>query len=187
MPNWVQNRLTVKGKDADKILKQYLIEDKSEMSGYSFDFNKIKKMPESLKIVSGSITDNCLKVYLSSIPLNDYFDEAKLLVNAELFPTLTASGYTRLHENEVNELVQRCLDYGSDKPSTIEDPSFKTKDDVIAYGKLQWTMLGIMAQKIGMTGVLKTGVQNGMLAKHSLMKNFQLKLCSKLHGQMLKN
>lgn len=136
MPNWVQNRLTVKGKDADKILKQYLIEDKSEMNGYSFDFNKIKEMPESLKIVSGSITDDCLKVYLSSIPLNDYFDEAKLLVNAELFPTLTASGYARLHENEVNELVQRCLDYGANKPNTIEDPSFKTKDDVIAYGKI---------------------------------------------------
>lgn len=136
MPNWVQNRLTVKGKDADKILKQYIVKEPGEISGYSFDFNKIKKMPDSLRIVSGSITDNCLKVYLSSIPLNDYFDEAKILVNAELHPSITASAYTRLHEKDLSELVQRCLDYGSDNKGTIDEPVFKTKEDVIAYGKL---------------------------------------------------
>lgn len=43
MPNWVQNRLTVKGKDADKILKQYIVKEPSEISAYSFGFNKIKK------------------------------------------------------------------------------------------------------------------------------------------------
>lgn len=135
MPNWVQSRLTVKGKDAEKVLSKYMLNEKSDISNYTFDFNKIKKMPKELLIENSTTTNDCIKVYLSSLPLNDYFDKAKMLANAELFPQITATNYLRLGEKETNELVKRCIDFNSKGTSSNNSPIFKTKEDVIAYGK----------------------------------------------------
>ena len=71
MPNWVCNRLRVSGPNANKILKGLLT--KSDAEGIRFDFNKILPMPEDLKIISGSTTDKCFEVYLSTLSE----DEAK--------------------------------------------------------------------------------------------------------------
>lgn len=135
MPNWVQNRLVVKGKDADKVLEQYIINQPSETCDYTFDFNRIKEMPVELGIQSGGITDNCIKVYLSTLSLNEFFDTAKMMANAELFPGLRKNGATRLSEKEINEIVKHCIDFNSNSKGTLDDPIIKRKEDVVAYGK----------------------------------------------------
>lgn len=135
MPNWVQNRLVVKGKDADKVLEQYIINQPSETCDYTFDFNRIKEMPVELGIQSGGITDNCIKVYLSTLSLNDFFDTAKMMANAELFPGLRKNGATRLSEEEINEIIKHCIDFNSNSKGTLDDPIIKSKEDVVAYGK----------------------------------------------------
>lgn len=56
MPNHIQNRLTVTGKDKDVIkLLTHIKGVDSEGTEMKIDFNKIKKMPESLNITSGSL------------------------------------------------------------------------------------------------------------------------------------
>lgn len=60
MPNWTWNRIACKKSIADKILTK-------TDNGYSFDFNKIIKMPEDLDIESGSMGQNGLMyLYLKS-------------------------------------------------------------------------------------------------------------------------
>ena len=70
MPNHVQNILTLKGKDED--IKAFLnaLKGKDEETGedIAIDFNNIIPMPKTLKdVVSGSITDSAIAVYLYKI------------------------------------------------------------------------------------------------------------------------
>ena len=61
MPNWTWNRIACKKSIADKILT------KTE-EGYSFDFNKLIKMPKDLEIESGSMGQQGLMyLYLKSM------------------------------------------------------------------------------------------------------------------------
>ena len=76
MPNWVANYLTIDGKDAEKVLQKYLIKDK-ESNEYKFDFNRILPMPKEVEIISGSITDNCVAVYLSTLTKQE---QSKLII-----------------------------------------------------------------------------------------------------------
>ena len=45
----------------------------------NFDFNKIIPMPKELEIISGSLTDRAIEVYLTSInPQVEYYGEQKV-------------------------------------------------------------------------------------------------------------
>lgn len=81
MPNWTWNRIACKKSIADKILT------KTE-KGYSFDFNKLIKMPEDLDIESGSMGQNGLMyLYLKSkddlekIKINDAYKSCNPFFN----------------------------------------------------------------------------------------------------------
>lgn len=82
MPNWVANHITIKGENAVEVLRSLLTERKDENEagcGYDFDFNKIVPRPESLQIDSGSTTDSCVEMYLTSInPFVEYYGENKM-------------------------------------------------------------------------------------------------------------
>lgn len=81
MPNWVLNHLTIYGENAVETLRSLLIENKGNEIGseFDFDFNKIIPMPDSLRIESGSSTDSCVEMYLTSInPFVDYYGENKV-------------------------------------------------------------------------------------------------------------
>lgn len=82
MPNWVQSKLTIIGKDADKIMKSLLVEDKENYCGYRFDFNKIKPMPKSLMIESSTITDKCVRYYLTKLSKLEYAETMNKLLQS---------------------------------------------------------------------------------------------------------
>lgn len=81
MTNWTWNRITCKKSIADKILTK-------TAEGYSFDFNKLIKMPEELNIESGSMGQNGLiYLYLKStddlekIKINNAYKSCNLFFN----------------------------------------------------------------------------------------------------------
>ena len=40
MPNWVQGKLEITGKNAEKVMQSLLVDDNNEFSSFKFDFNK---------------------------------------------------------------------------------------------------------------------------------------------------
>ncbi len=132
MPNWVCNRLRVSGPNANKILKGLLT--KSDAEGIRFDFNKILPMPEDLNIISGSTTDKCFEVYLSTLSEDEAKKEIEICVGSTLFPELTSGRYHIKSKEEIDEIVDEAINNWS-KNADPEDPVFKTKEDVVAYGK----------------------------------------------------
>lgn len=82
MPNWVKNRITVTGKNAKKIIKSLLSDDELEPNHKMFDFNKIIPMPKSLEIESGSVTNTCIELYMTSVnPMVDYYGQDKMEIS----------------------------------------------------------------------------------------------------------
>lgn len=67
MPNWVMNRLVLKGKDAKTVADKILSKDTDHNNKEYMDFNNIDKMPESLNCVCGSCTVPALDYYLATI------------------------------------------------------------------------------------------------------------------------
>jgi len=132
MPNWVCNRLRVSGPNANNILKGLLTT--SDTEGTWLDFNKILPMPEDLKIISGSTTDKCFEVYLSTLSDLQAKKEIQDCVSSTLFPELTKGRYNIKSKEEIDAIVDDAINNWS-KNADPEDPIFKTKEDVIAYGK----------------------------------------------------
>ena len=132
MPNWVCNRLRVSGPNANNVLKSLLT--KSESEGIRLDFNKILPMPEDVKIICGSTTDKCFEVYLSTLSEDEARKEIKDCVDSTLFPELTRGRYNIKSKAEIDEIVNDAITNWS-KNAEPDDPIFKTKEDVIAYGK----------------------------------------------------
>ena len=83
MPNWVTNRLTIEGPDAEKIIQNHITKD--ENGSQFFDFNLVCKMPEELDIPKGSKSTNGFKLYIAKInPMIDKVGspEDKMEINA---------------------------------------------------------------------------------------------------------
>lgn len=82
MPNWVKNRITFTGKNAKAIINSLLSNDNLEPNRKMFDFNKIIPMPKSLEIESGSVTNTCIELYMTSInPTVDYYGKNKIEID----------------------------------------------------------------------------------------------------------
>ena len=62
MPNWVTAKLTIEGTNSNEVMKQLLTKNEDD---WMFDFNKIVSMPKDLEIIKGSITDECIDIYLT--------------------------------------------------------------------------------------------------------------------------
>lgn len=134
MPNWVRGVLKVDGKDADKVLKKYI--HKNNYGDTVFDFNLIKKMPEELLIISGTTTDNCFAVYLSTLPKSAKFSVLKNFYETCRVPELFKEDRYLKSQEEIKEIVDNCLKcYSEPQEDDPISPVFKAKQDVINYGK----------------------------------------------------
>ena len=134
MPNWVRGVLKVDGKDADKVLKKYI--HKNKYGDTVFDFNLIKKMPEDLLIISGTTTDDCFAVYLSTLPKPEKFSVLKTFYEACRVPEFFKEDRYLKSQSEIKKIIDDCLK--SHREPQEDDPMFpvfKTKQDVINYGK----------------------------------------------------
>ena len=133
MPNWVANYITVTGKDADKLIQNYLIKDK-ESDKYKFDFNKIIPMPKEVEIISGSITDNCIAVYLSTLPKQEQSKQFNLIYENAIFPEFINKKRYAKSAGEITQIVKDLISY-SGMNKGLNEPTFKTKKDIVDYGK----------------------------------------------------
>lgn len=61
MPNFIKNRLIIKGNNAKTIIQKHLDNEGD------FDFNTIERMPDDLRIECGPRTRDDLKLYIASI------------------------------------------------------------------------------------------------------------------------
>lgn len=61
MPNWVANQITLPQNNPREVFKNFIVKTEE---GESFDFNKLIPRPEELNVISGSITNTAIAVYL---------------------------------------------------------------------------------------------------------------------------
>lgn len=134
MPNWVKGILTIEGENSEQIMKSLLKKD--DFDDIEFDFNKIVPMPDDLNIVSGSLTDDCYSVYLSSLPIQEAMKDIELYVNSAMFPEFLRGRQFLKSKEEIDKIVKHSIER-LQEPDKLDPtrPVFKTKDDVIAYGK----------------------------------------------------
>ncbi len=132
MPNWVTNRIIIEGPDANKIMAELTRVDNNEER--YFDFNKIIAMPEELNIISGSLTNKAIEIYLTHInPQIDYFgpqdiDEEFFLKQRDL--ANSAKSFGSYSDSLTFEELKKVVD---DVLKAKDD--FKIIDDVLDYGK----------------------------------------------------
>lgn len=139
MPNWVANHITIRGENAVEVLHSLLTEREIENKpSYDFDFNKIIQMPESLQIESGSTTDSCVEMYLTSInPFVEYYGDNKVATKDYLKiyrAVQNAREYKHFDDRlPIEEIHKReketCLWNGSNDICNL------TKEEVLNYGK----------------------------------------------------
>lgn len=123
MPNWVRNKITIIADNAEEIIQSIVTKDENGQD--QVDFNKIVPRPESLNIISGTITNDCVNLYLNSIAKTDEF--RKYITVA----VLNKKNFIGKRPEDFDKDIQRCLEFDDFGNGKI----FKTKDDVLAYGK----------------------------------------------------
>lgn len=133
MPNWVQSKLTITGKDADKIMKSLIEPDKTEHCGYRFVFDKIKPMPKSLMIQSGSTTNQCIRYYLSKLSNLEY---AEVMNDALNINPNWARSQNKIDASEMEAIKNDLIKYNSTaNPNDAYQPVLRTEEDIINFGK----------------------------------------------------
>lgn len=147
MPNHVKNiiKLTGTQNEIDYIVN--LITKTEEVDGETqkvVDFNSLIPMPETLNVVSGGCSDECLLIYLKNI-----FDTATIDVKNEHLITIRdyndkqTWNYKKVDlskmptSEELYGKIQILVNkYGPKEKNPFEDdPVFEKHEDVINYGK----------------------------------------------------
>lgn len=145
MPNWVTSKLTINGPNSAEIMKSLLI--KNEENEIEFDFNKIIPMPKDLDIESGSITTDCINIYLSYLnPDNNaienknaslsVFKQIMNLVNSSRASYIKCTGFCS--KESVAEIMQK---YKNDKYKELKDLikfGRKAVKNIMDYGAIDW-------------------------------------------------
>ena len=119
MPNWIRNKLTIESQNSKTIISE-LVNGEEQL-----DFEKVVPMPETLKITSGSITDECISLYMFSIRGTKKYNQLEKLLNKYKKNVKT---YT---EQEFDETVNK---YVGDNVF-FNDKKLETRDDVLNFGK----------------------------------------------------
>ena len=127
MPNWVCNHLIIRGENAVEIMNSLLSENSESENGYDVDFNKIIPMPEDLNIISGSMTNDCAKLFINAMleGCDAYTKYAALYVQA------FGKDLAMSEIEQINTMKSVMLHKDYEK----NEPMFKSKADVYAYGK----------------------------------------------------
>ena len=102
MPNWTYNRIKCKKELGDKLLT-------INEGNYSLDFNKLKPMPEDLKLDAGTIENKSISCYYLSLSDEDKLKLMKLLKNKEVF----------FHHNYWNKYKSDIKNFEESKPNML--------------------------------------------------------------------
>lgn len=150
MPNHVKNiiKLTGAQNEIDYIVN--LITKTEEVDGEMqkvVDFNSLIPMPETLRVVSGAVSDECLRLYISDVFCNDNVYGTKLKKhlevlqrynNSKLFCKINITTEYLYTLAEISDKCSKLLEqYHADrkKKPLDEGPWFRTTADVISYGE----------------------------------------------------
>jgi len=135
MPNHVSNIIVINAEP--NRIKEILEAIQNDEEGIgSIDFSKLRPMPESLNIESGSMTKNCIHLYLTAInPLIDYFGKDNKVRGNEFVRIVNVfnnnQGFTpykgNLSPEDVKIKSEHLLKYSADE--------FKSVDDIFVYAK----------------------------------------------------
>lgn len=120
MPNWVRNKLKIIGNNYKEIINN-ITTYKNGSIGLQLDFEKIIPMPECIKNTeASSMSHKCMELFINSIKRTPDFQKyiAVLVANK--------SKYVSLSKKQQEEIFNHLLDCYE---------RFKTREDVLAYGK----------------------------------------------------
>lgn len=129
MPNWVRNRLTIEDEQYEKIIKE-ICDDEEHL-----DFNKIVPMPESLHIMSGPITDECMNLFLNSIKKTDEFKKYITIA------VLNNINFIGLKDEEYRKKLNEALETLQDSHFNPKFFECKTHEDVLKLGRIAFDNL----------------------------------------------
>ena len=125
MPNWVRNKITIESENYKEIIKGILT--KVSEDNEQVDFNRILPMPESLNIISGTVTYTCINLFLNSIVKTDEFRKYITVAVLHDMNFVTKKG------DDFDEEMNDCLDYNKD--FLTKEKLFHSKEEVLAYGR----------------------------------------------------
>lgn len=141
MPNWTWNRISCKKSIGDKILEK-------TSTGYKLDFNKLIPMPETLKMVAGSIEDMSVANYYLSLDKKQKRELEDLLSDSKVFfyGNYWNKYFSTIKEFEKDESYRKkCIEpfepNDSDfykKFDNINDLGKQYIDNIKEYGYSQW-------------------------------------------------
>lgn len=138
MPNWVTNRIKFTKKEAFERFKNEFVRKNADGSDESFDFNLLIKMPESLDIEAGSMTDNGIAIVLHDM-VKDNVPGAKgtvAVVEAALVKEHPFLGFKRHTENEIAEMKKDYAKRGELEKAI--DLGKQAVQNVLGYGNSTW-------------------------------------------------
>lgn len=141
MPNWTMNKVTCKKSIGDKILTK-------TDDGYSFDFNKLIPMPESMNVPAGSTEMRAVASYYISLDkqgrrnIEDQLEKSKVFFD---------TNYWKKYQGDINDFLQNPdkLKQAEESFSGKVDNSDKTfssfqelgkqyVDNIIQHGYAHW-------------------------------------------------
>lgn len=142
MPNWICNRMTLKG-ESERIREVFeAIKPDDKSSEEVIDFNKIIPMPEEMNIESGSTTDWGIEIYLSAVnPDNEYSIEGIEKMEKKAFETLVFTlnreriffnFKTELSEDDIKKMTEHT---GFEK---LFENGKKAVENLQKYGSTTW-------------------------------------------------
>lgn len=147
MPNWVTNKVKFKGRGKE-ILDKVLTFDENGLE--HFDFNKIIPMPKSLKLTSGSITNDAIQ-YAISCKSEEEKQKTIDLLKASKQDTLYEDYYTKVFHTSIdkdrledlNNNFERQIKENKDlfkelNINTLEDLGNQYIDNILKYGNDSW-------------------------------------------------
>lgn len=142
MPDWVTGKLTVTGNGAHDLILSHC--EKDENGDYTtdgdtgdrrFDFNTIVTMPKELDIIAGSVTDECMLLFINGMleGCPAYEKYAELYKKYKCGKRFLLDNYPiQMSEEDFHSLTEKVLKFYH---NTDKEPCFRTKADVYAYGK----------------------------------------------------
>ena len=90
-------------------------------------------MPESLKVESGTLADNCIEIYLNTLEEQEKKEMAWLFYKASEYKYLT-DNYGKKSKEQTDKLAQDILD-NYKEPNFFREKTFHSLQEIIDYGK----------------------------------------------------
>ena len=139
MPNWVRNRLTIRGPQYKEVLHQITSFDNEEHK-VVLDFNKITPMPESIaKMESSSRVPTYINLFLNSIKKTDEFKKYISIIVS------IGENYIGMKDDEFKEKLKEIAEEKDwkgkkrfDSEQAVLDYGRMALDNILNYGVVDW-------------------------------------------------